>query len=399
MTTSRALPVLFLFLSLAACAAPTREAEWDRPLPPGQSALRRLPDNWPRPDISHQWADRARILPALENSIQWMGKPSSPTHFPMADITHARAAASLERFRELLQTSANSAAFASAIEKEFDVYQSVGWDGRGGGTLFTAYCTPILEGSLTRDATHRFPLYGLPADLAKGEGGKILGRRGADGRITPYPTRARIEDNKLLEGQGLELCWLADPLDAFIAHVNGSAVVRLPDGKLLRLGYAGKNGAEYASLRAELERRGELRDDDRGLEGLRRWAARTPEREVISALHVNPTYVFFTPIDGTPRGSLNVPVTARRTIATDKSLFPRGALVYVDAGGVGRGGRSFRQLMLDQDTGGAIRTAGRADLYLGTGDYAEKQAGETVLQGQMYYLFLKEPARRGHARG
>lgn len=394
MTTKRALLVLFLSLALGACVSQPRQAEWDRPLPPGTSALRLLPDGWPRPDLAHQWADRERILPALDNSIDWMTRPSSASHFPVAGISHQLAEDSLRRFRELLTESANSAAFVRAFEREFDVYQSVGWDGRGGGTLFTAYCTPILDGSLTRDATYRFPLYGLPADLAKGDGGQILGQRLADGRLRPYPTRAEIENGALLDGQGLELCWLADPLDAFIAHVNGSAVVRLPDGKLFRLGYAGKNGAEYASLRAELERRGELRGDERGLEGLRRWAARTPERDVLDALHVNPSYVFFTPIDGTPRGSLNVPVTARRTLATDKSIFPRGALVYVDAGGSRRGGRSFHQLMLDQDTGGAIRTAGRADLYLGTGDYAEKLAGETVLEGQMYYLFLKPEARR-----
>ena len=398
MRTMRSLTLLILLSLLAACASAPRSVEWDRPLPPGESALRLLPNGWPRPDLAHQWADRERILPALDNSIDWMARPSSATHFPVAGISHQLAADSLLRFRELLTSSANSAAFVRAFEREFDVYQSVGWDGRGGGTLFTAYCTPILEGSLTRDATYRFPLYGLPDDLAKGDGGQILGQRLADGRLRPYPTRAQIEDGALLDGKGLELCWLADPLDAFIAHVNGSAVVRLPDGNMLRLGYAGKNGAEYASLRAELERRGELRDDDRGLEGLRRWAARTPESKVIDALHSNPTFVFFTPIDGTPRGSLNVPVTARRTIATDKSIFPRGALVYVDAGGSRRGGRSFHQLMLDQDTGGAIRTAGRADLYLGTGDYAEKLAGETVLEGQMYYLFLKPDVRRKLAR-
>jgi membrane-bound lytic murein transglycosylase A len=106
--------------------------------------------------------------------------------------------------------------------------------------------------------------------------------------------------------------------------------------------------------------------------------------------------VFFTQIDGNPRGSLNVEVSPQRTLATDKTLFPRGALVYVDAtlplpAAAGRRGQApFRQLMLDQDTGGAIRTAGRADIYLGIGPQAEQRAGATRSEGQLYYLFLEE---------
>ena len=96
-------------------------------------------------------------------------------------------------------------------------------------------------------------------------------------------------------------------------------------------------------------------------------------------------------IRDSPRGSLNVPVSTNRTLATDKSLFPRGALVYVDTMlPLANGGQTtFRQLMLDQDTGGAIRTAGRADIYLGIGREAERRAGATRSEGQLYYLFLR----------
>jgi membrane-bound lytic murein transglycosylase A len=104
--------------------------------------------------------------------------------------------------------------------------------------------------------------------------------------------------------------------------------------------------------------------------------------------------VFFAPIDGNPRGSLNVPVTSGRSLATDKSLFPRGSLVFVE-GRVGSGAesREFHRFLLDQDTGGAIRTAGRADVYLGIGADAEKLSGSTRVEGQLYYLFLKEGAK------
>ncbi len=375
----------------AACVSPAPKPDYGRPLPRGADALLPLGPGETRPDLRSQWVARRQILPALEHSIAWMKKPSSPGFFPQAGIEHDRALASLERFRDLLVESRSSADFARGVDSEFEVYRSAGWDGRGGGVLFTGYCTPVLEGSRTRDATYRFPLYGLPPDLVKGEDGAILGRRTTSG-ISPYPTRGSIEGRKLLEGQGLELVWLKDPIDAYIAHVNGSAVIRLPDGSETRLGYAGKNGQPYSSLRKALEAAGEIEPGAPGLPALRAWAKRTPESRVLSYLHRNDSYVFFTPIEGTPRGSLNVPVTAERTLATDKTLFPRGALVFVDTrlpDPTGTRKVPFRQLMLDQDTGGAIRTAGRADIYLGEGDEAELRAGVTVAEGQFYYLFLK----------
>jgi membrane-bound lytic murein transglycosylase A len=185
--------------------------------------------------------------------------------------------------------------------------------------------------------------------------------------------------------------WLADPLDAYIAHVNGSAFVDVPGKGMLRLGYAGKNGRAYTSLGKELLDDARLARNELDLAGIRRWAAEHPA-EVDEYLGRNDSYVFFQPIEGNPRGSLNVEVQARRSLATDKTLFPRGALVYVNAelpDGFG-GGTPFRQFLFDQDTGGAIRTAGRADIYMGIGLEAEEIAGGVTSEGQLFYFFLKE---------
>ena len=178
-----------------------------------------------------------------------------------------------------------------------------------------------------------------------------------------------------------------------MAHVNGSAFVRLPDGSMLRLGYAGKNGREYTSLGQELVQDGQLGQDEVSLPAIRDWARTHPE-QLDEYLGRNESYVFFTPIDGNPRGSLNVEVTAGRTLATDKTLFPRGALTFVDTQLPDDGGRSarYKRFLLDQDTGGAIRTAGRGDIYLGVGDEAGRLAGRTKSEGQLYYLFLSEEA-------
>ncbi len=388
-TCSATLSLLAAVLA-AGCTATEPEPDWGRELPEGAPALIPLGPDEPRPDFAADWNDRERVLRSVERSIEWTGKPSAPRFFPIEGVSHERARASLQRFGELLSTSRSADEFAAALDDEFQIYRSAGWDGRGGGVLFTGYCTPILDGSRERSAEFRHALYALPPDLVKDRDGNILGQQTAAG-LRPYPDRRTIERTRMLENEGLELVWLRDPLDAFIAHVNGSAFVKLREGGMLRLGYAGKNGRPYTSLRQELIADGRIAEEGANLGTIRDWSREHPD-EVPEYLSRNASYVFFTPIEGNPRGSLNVEVTAERTLATDKALFPRGAVCFVDTrvGSQGGGGRSFRQFMLDQDTGGAIRTAGRADIYLGSGPTAERLAGTTAQEGQLYYLFLKD---------
>ena len=383
---------LLLGLATSGCAAPRSKApDYGRPLPVGAAALLPLQPGEQAPDLRSTWLAREEVLPALDRSIGWMNAASSKRHFPMAGIGHDRAKRSLVRFRELLMETAGPGVFDRAIRDEFQWFKSAGWDGKGGGVLFTGYCTPILEGSAVPNADYRHPLFGLPEDLAKGPDGTILGRRLPGGVLEEYPTRRAIEASGMLNGRGLELVWLESPLDAYIAHVNGSAFVELRDGSMARFGYAGKNGRPYSSLGSALIEDGVMKSSEMSLTGLRRWARENPE-QVEEYLHRNDSYVFFTPIEGNPRGSLNLEVEPTRTLATDKTLFPRASLVFVSASLPDTTGRSrpFRQLMLDQDTGGAIRTAGRADIYVGIGPEAERRAGATKSEGQLYYLFTRE---------
>ena len=386
----RSTALLLTLVTIGACRLPADPGpNYETPLPFGAPALLPLGPDDPRPHMGSAWINRADVLPALERSIGWTSSKHAKQFFPIAGIPHELALASLERLKFLLESSSNSSDFNAALMAEFDIFKSAGWNGRGDGVLFTGYCTPILDGSLTRSSDYRHPLYSLPGDLVKAVDGTILGRRTERG-LEPYPTRGVIEASGLLADQGLELVWLRDPLDAFIAHVNGSAFVRLIEGGEMRLGYAGKNGQPYTSLGAELVRDGELPASELSLAKLRTWAADNPSR-VSDYLRRNDSYVFFAPLDGNPHGSLNVEVTAQRSLATDKSLFPRGAAVFVDTllPVPSGGSMPFQQLMFDQDTGGAIRTAGRADIYLGVGPGAERMAGATRSEGQLYYLFLR----------
>jgi membrane-bound lytic murein transglycosylase A len=373
-----------LALLVGAC---TVTPDYGRPLPEGAPALLPLRATDRRPDFSFEWYRRQEIVPAVDLSLEWMQKSSSRQFFPIEGVSHGHALASLQRFREILLSATGPEEFDAAVEREFQIYKSAGWDGRGGGVLFTAYCTPILKGSAKPGYGYDYPLYAMPQDLVKGEHGEILGRRTDGGGLEPYPTRRAIEAGGLLHGQDLELVWLTDPLDGFIAHVNGSAFVETPEGDLLRFGYSGKNGREYTSLGKELVKAGELSAEELSLQSIRRWGRQHPDR-LQEFLNRNDSFVFFTPIEGNPHGSLNVPVTAERSLATDKTLFPRGALTFVDTV-LGAEG-DFERFMLDQDTGGAIRTAGRADIYLGIGPEAEFRAGQTKNPGQLYYLFLKD---------
>ncbi|MCY2959110.1 MAG: MltA domain-containing protein [Planctomycetota bacterium] len=371
---------------LAACSS--TKPDYSKELPEGAPALLPLGPNEKRPDFQADFAQRDEILPALEQSIAWTKKKTSAKWFPIEGVSSARALASLERFRDLLTTSKTAEEFDRRIGDDFTVYKSAGWNGQGGGVLFTAYCTPILAGSPVATAEYRYPLYALPPDLVKGSEGEILGQK-VGNATQPYPVRRVIEATGMLEKKNLELAWLADPVDAYIAHVNGSAFIRQPDGEMLKLGYAGKNGREYASLGKALIDAKELPKDGVNLAAIRAWAKKNPAK-VQEFLNKNDSFVFFQPIEGNPHGSLNVPVTGNRSIATDKRLFPRGALTWAEGHAGTDYGVELGRFLFDQDTGGAIRTAGRADVYVGVGDEAEKIAGATRQEGQLYYLFLKE---------
>jgi membrane-bound lytic murein transglycosylase A len=375
-------------LALVASCAST--PDYGRGLADGAAALIPVPAD-EIPDFGLDWSLRDEILPALDKSIDWIHRPHAKNYFPIEGVDIARAQGSLARFREILMGSATKADFERQIQAEFTWYKSAGWDGQGGGVLFTGYCTPLLEGSMTHEPGYDFPLYALPKDLVKDKAGTTLGWQIGDA-LLPYPSRSAIENAGFLKGRDLELVWLANPLDSFIAHVNGSAFVRLPSGEIARFGYAGKNGATYKSLGKELLNDGVLPPAGLNLQRIRDWAEDSSPELVNEYLNRNPSYIFFQPIQGNPHGSLDVPVTAHRSVATDKTLFPRASIMFVAAelpGEFNEERITMNQFLFDQDTGGAIRTAGRADLYMGIGPAAEKIAGRIHTPGQMYYLFLK----------
>lgn len=246
--------------------------------------------------------------------------------------------------------------------------------------LATGYYEPLIAASRTPDARHRTPILGPPADLVTVDLGEVapatknlrLKGRLEGHRLVPYHSRAEIR----ALGERLPapvLFWAADELDFFFLQIQGSGLLRLPDGATLRIGYADHNGHPYRSIGRLLIDSGELTLQEASAQGIRRWLERHPERrrEVLDA---NPAYVFFRelPADGPgPLGTLGVPLTPQRSLAVDPAHLPLGAPLYAVVSGT----QPFARLMLAQDTGGAIQGPLRVDVYEGSGKEAGERAG------------------------
>lgn len=364
--------------------------DYSKPLPPGALALRKIPPEQ-YPDFSRGFYNRGGLEQAIRYSLEYLAKPSSQKYFPYGDVTHARAVRSLERFLEVLREAQTPQDLDRLVRRDFEVYESVGCDGHG-TVFYTGYYTPIFDGRKQPEGPFRYPLYRIPPDLVKDEEGQILGRRTPDGRIVPYYTRRELEEGRLMDGY--EIAYVKHPFEAYVITVQGSAKLRLADGSLYELGYSGNNGHDYTPCWERMVSDGILKREELSLQALLSYFSRHPD-QVQNYTWDNNRYVFFKEAPGGPFGSLNTPVTPYRTIATDKQVFPRACLAFVvtDLPRL-RGGAvetlPYSGFALDQDTGGAIRAAGRGDVYMGVGSSAEAVAGRTGAEGRLYYVFVRE---------
>ena len=300
--------------------------------------------------------------------------------------------------------------FVKEFEAQFELVPS-SRDEQQREVLFTGYYQPVIDGSLVETSEYRYPIYGKPTDLvtlggvpgAGESANKMSGRVEAE-RFAPYYTRHEIDHDGLLRGRRLEIAWAKDPVELFFLHIQGSGILRLPDGRRLHIGYAGQNGRPYRSIGRLLIDQGKISQNEMSMQRLRRHLAEHPEERDEIMAH-NESYVFFRITEAGPFGSLEVPVTAGRSIATDSRLFPKGApaLIYsespvLNAAGRLIGWRPFVRFVLNQDTGGAIRGFQRADLYMGSGDDAGAHAGYINSPGKIYFLMLNTQARGALSR-
>lgn len=279
------------------------------------------------------------------------------------------------------------------FETQFVPYQLLQPDSSAEG-LATGYYEPLLRGSRTRTARHRYPVYGVPDDLltidlpaygAEPRDSRARGR--LDGRrVVPYFDRAQIEAG-LAPVRGREIAWVEDPVELFFLQIQGSGRIDLDGGGVMRVGYADHNGHPYRSIGRVLIDRGELTADRASMQGIKAWAQQNPD-QLRAVLDQNPRYIFFRELPpglSGPLGAQGVPLTPRRSIAADPRYVPLGAPVFL-ATTWPLSARPLNQLMLAQDTGSAIRGAVRADFFWGYGDAAGREAGRMKQALRMWLL-------------
>ena len=352
--------------------------------------------------------DRESLRMAISRSVSYLRKlpPDRIVGEQPRQSTARQVLDSLAAFDKLLDRWNCWECFVEEFNTLFELVAS-SKDEQQREILFTAYYQPVIDGSLVETGEYRYPIYRKPTDLATVErvaanpgkiAEKITGR--VDGeQLIPYYTRREIDETGLLRGRGFEIAWVKDPVELFFLHIQGSGILRLPDGMRVHIGYAGQNGRPYRSIGRLLIDQGKIPQSEMSMQRLRRHLAEYPEQRNEIMSH-NESYVFFRINEEGPFGSLEVPVTAGRSIATDSRLFPKGApaLIYtenpvLDGAGELIGWRPFVRFVLNQDTGGAIRGFQRADLYMGTGDDAGAHAGYMNSPGKIYFLMLKKQAQ------
>ncbi len=348
--------IISLLLVLSACAEKDRfEAK-----PIQFSEL----SGWPQEDF-------VSALASFKSSCPILAKKSRPTTSGSDISVTSSVWSSLCEEAQNIETNAQAKEF---FEKRFTPYR-IANNGREKG-LFTGYYEPVLYGSLHKKGDFKYPIYASPPELADNK---------------PYYTRAEI-DRGALAKRGLELVWVDDPVMLFFMQIQGSGRVRLKDGREIRVGYADQNGQPYVSLGKIMGDEGYIPKDEVNFFTIRKWLYQNP-RKAMEIMQRNPSYVFFRIVDKPEVvGAIGAPLTSKRSIAIDNNYIPYGLPLYMETELPNRSGGNtpFRRIMIAQDTGGAIKSPVRADIFFGAGEEAEYMAGYMKNKGMYSLLVPKE---------
>jgi membrane-bound lytic murein transglycosylase A len=373
----RAGAVICLLLSLAGCettgpsvTAPSSEAA----LPPGKLILQ--PASF---DTLPGWGtDRlSEAMPALLRSCNAIGK--LPADRPLGPDGIGGTPADWQTPCLIARNlpAADDKAVANYFQNIFQPFLAVDSSGRPG--LFTSYFEPELLGSRKKTAVFNVPLYRAPA--------------------TPVAySRAEI-DAGALAGRNLELLWVADPVDAFFLQVQGSGRIRLTDGTIQRVGYAGDNGQKFGPIGRMMIDAGLVDRKNASMQAMRDWLKAHPQ-EAVGWMQKNPRYIFFREITGDgPIGAESQPLTPGRSLAVDTSYLALGLPLWLDTTwpvdhGDRKKGDPFRRLMVAQDVGSAIKGPVRGDIFWGSGEEALRFAGNMKNTGSYYILLPADVAAR-----
>lgn len=341
---------------------------------------------------------------ALQASLVYFNRIPDSRSFQFGpdvfDAVHLRQ--SVQRFLEFFATGPDTDALNRFIRDNYRVYGSRA--NMEKGVLFTGYYEPSMAASLVRDKDYQYPLYSVPDDLLtidlaafsdRFKGFSKLTARVDNHRVVPYYTRQEINGIKDFELRAKPLAWVKNRTDRFFLEIQGSGRLFLKQGGEMNVHYSTKNGHPYKAVGRYLIDQGEIAREDMSMQAIRRWIENNPSRQD-ALFNYNPSFVFFQQEQGGPFGSINVELTPLRSIATDRTLFPKGAVCFIqtkipdpDTLEQPESWQSFSGFVMNQDTGGAIKGAGRCDLFYGNGRYAEFGAGHMKHPGNLFFLVLK----------
>ena len=331
-------------------------------------------------------------LAVMETEDEYM-----PVTLEGLNLTKGDLIKTLNAFQKLLRQNLEPDEFNRRVRKEFRLYKA------GQGTdkkfLFTGYYTPVLPASPFRTEEYVYPIYRLPDDSAELNTISLKPFDAPKNAFFPTwksYTREQIDHHGVLKNQHLEIAWLKDDLERFFLHIQGSAILRFPDGKLQNVGYAGANKYAYQSIGKLMVKDGLLGKRERSMQGIKKYLRNYPQL-IPKYLYQNKRYIFFAYNDVGPRGSGGGTLVGGRSLATDKSIYPAGglALIFVRKPVLNQDNkiigwkRTFR-FVVDQDTGSDIKGPGRADLFFGIGQRSGIMAGSFKEWGDVYYLIKKK---------
>lgn len=278
-----------------------------------------------------------------------------------------------------LVSPADNVGARNFFEREFEPYQ-LAYQGEPRGK-FTGYYEPLMRGSWQPKPGYE-PIYAPPSDLVSGQ---------------TYPlTRAEIEAGGLADKAEV-LMYVADPIDAFFLHVQGSGRVLMDTGEMVALRFAAKTNQPYTAIGKVLRERGALTGEITAPR-IRDWLKQHPQ-QMREVMQQNKAYIFFSlspELGDGPVGAQNVPLIPERSLAVDAAFIPLGTPLWLSTTlphSMHAQGEPYRRLMVAQDKGSAILGAIRGDVFFGHGDRAEDLAGHMNSEGKLLALVPKGLAR------
>ncbi|GBD96061.1 MAG TPA: transglycosylase [Nitrospirae bacterium] len=349
----------------------------------------------------HDWEDDLSfkgLEAAVEQSIRYYEKlpPGKTFQYNGLNYSPEEMLASLKLFTKIIKNSGSKEPIQQLREK-FLFFES---RNREGEAFFTGYYEPLVEGSLSPTEKFTVPVYRTPGDLIEVDLGQFAGKwknekivgRLKGGQLVPYDSREEIVYEQSLEGRAEAIAYVNE-IELFFLQIQGSGLVRLPDGKVKRINYDEKNGHPYRSIGKILKER--IAPDEVSLQSIKAYLYENPD-EVREILTHNQSYVFFREVEEGPLGYIEVPLTPNRSIAMDRKVIPRGGLAFIETdipvfkNRKVTGWKPLKRFVLVQDTGGAIRGHGRVDIFFGHEENAELLAGHLKQRGRVFLIVARK---------